>query len=55
MADFVEGVELRDSVPHFVEHYSGCPALLVDQQVTEYVQSFRPGEMAQARGIEHQD
>lgn len=52
---FVQDRVHGDSVSNFLEHYSGCPALLVDQQVTKYVQSFRPGEMAQACGIEYQD
>jgi hypothetical protein len=34
---FVKRRVRAGSLPYFFEHYSGCPALLVDQQVTKYV------------------
>src|SRR5580704_17965145 len=44
-----------DSLPHLLKHHLSRPAFLIDQQVTKYVQSFRPGEVTQAHGIEYPD
>jgi hypothetical protein len=41
------------SPAQFLQDYLGCPAVLVDQKITQNVKAIRSAEMNQGHGVEH--